>query len=74
MSWRLCDSSAIGATLAFRGTGDVTADLEAAGFAPVGIWGGWHRQPMTTASRLMVFHARRPEEGTCGTVNRRIPG
>ncbi len=55
------------ATLAFRGVDGVTADLEAAGFEPVGIWGGWRRQPLTAASPLMVFHARRPEDPAPGT-------
>jgi SAM-dependent methyltransferase len=46
-------------TLSFRSRDEVAADLEAAGFEVLGIWGGWHRGPMKPADPLMIFEARR---------------
>jgi SAM-dependent methyltransferase len=45
--------------LYFRTAEEITADLTAAGFADVTIDGGWHGEPFTGKSRLMVFRAVR---------------
>ncbi|TDW14289.1 class I SAM-dependent methyltransferase [Kribbella kalugense] len=42
-------------TLYFRSAEEITADLDAAGFADVTVDGGWHGEP--AGSRLMVFRA-----------------
>jgi SAM-dependent methyltransferase len=46
-------------TLYFRSPADITADLEAAGFTNVTVHGGWHQEPATDDSRLLIFHATR---------------
>ncbi|WUJ71338.1 methyltransferase domain-containing protein [Kribbella soli] len=44
-------------TLHFRSPDDITADLHAAGFTDVTVHGGWHQEPLTNESRLLVFQA-----------------
>jgi SAM-dependent methyltransferase len=46
-------------TLYFRTTEDITADLERAGFRDVDVRGGWHNEPVTPSSRVLVFRAVR---------------
>ena len=45
--------------LRFRSRAEVTESLTAAGFFVEQVYGDWHRGPMTSASRIMVFIARR---------------
>lgn len=44
-------------TLYFRSPEVITADLAKAGFAGITVHGGWHGEPLTTDSRLLIFHA-----------------
>ncbi|TCC45579.1 class I SAM-dependent methyltransferase [Kribbella capetownensis] len=44
-------------TVYFRTAEEITAALEAAGFGAVTIQGGWHNEPATRDSRLLIFHA-----------------
>jgi hypothetical protein len=44
-------------TLYFRSPSAITSDLEAAGFVDIAVYGGWHQEPLTNESRLLVFHA-----------------
>jgi SAM-dependent methyltransferase len=43
--------------LYFRAAEDITADLEHAGFGDVYVRGGWHNEPVTPDSRVLVFRA-----------------
>jgi SAM-dependent methyltransferase len=43
--------------LYFRRADEITADLRAAGFSEVVIDGGWHGEPFTETSRLLVVRA-----------------
>ncbi|MGH3628676.1 MAG: class I SAM-dependent methyltransferase [Sciscionella sp.] len=55
---RLVWRSAVSATvLYFRTAEDITADLERAGFGDVAVYGGWHNEPATADSRVLVFCA-----------------
>jgi SAM-dependent methyltransferase len=45
--------------LRFRSRTELTESLIAAGFTIEHVYGDWHRGPMTSASRVMVFIARR---------------
>jgi SAM-dependent methyltransferase len=45
--------------LRFRSRDELTASLRAAGFAVEHIYGDWERGPLTSASRVMAFVARR---------------
>lgn len=45
--------------LYFRGAEDIAADLEHAGFSDVDVRGGWHNEPVTDDSRVLVFRATR---------------
>lgn len=44
-------------TLYFRTAEEIRADLEGAGFGEIEVYAGWHRQPVTADSRLLVFRA-----------------
>lgn len=46
--------------LYFRTAEDITADLERTGFSDIDVRGGWHSDPPTADSGVLVFHARRP--------------
>ena len=46
-------------TLYFRSADAIAVDLKAAGFVDIVVRGGWHEQPLTDDSRLLVFHATR---------------
>lgn len=45
--------------LYFRTAEDITADLERAGFGDIDVRGGWHDEPVTADSRVLVFRATR---------------
>jgi SAM-dependent methyltransferase len=45
--------------LRFRSQGELSASLAAAGFTVEHVYGSWDRGPVTSASRVMVFVARR---------------
>jgi hypothetical protein len=45
--------------LYFRTADEIGRDLERAGFVDLEVSGGWHGEPVTDASRLLVFRARR---------------
>lgn len=45
--------------LRFRTQAEITASLQAAGFTVEHVYGSWDRSPMTSASRPMIFVARR---------------
>jgi SAM-dependent methyltransferase len=44
-------------TLYFRSPEAITADLSQAGFTDITTHAGWHQEPLTQDSRLLVFHA-----------------
>ena len=44
-------------TLYFRSPEAITADLRMAGFDGITVQGGWHGEPLTADSRLLVFRA-----------------
>jgi SAM-dependent methyltransferase len=43
--------------LYFRTVADIASDLERAGFRDIDVRGGWHNEPVTTDSRVLVFRA-----------------
>lgn len=45
--------------LYFRTAGEITADLRSAGFTAVTVSGGWHGEPVTDASGILVVRAER---------------
>jgi hypothetical protein len=45
--------------LCFRSRAEITRSLNAAGFAVAQVYGDWHRGPLTSTSRVMVFVACR---------------
>ena len=49
----------VSSELRFRSADELTASLAAAGFAVESVYGDWARGPVTPASRLLVFVARR---------------
>jgi SAM-dependent methyltransferase len=49
----------VGSELRFRTLAELTNSLANAGFTVEHVYGGWHREPFTSASRVMVFVARR---------------
>lgn len=57
--WRVWRSGRTTTTLYFRSAEDITADLERAGFSCVDVRGGWHNEPVTAESRVLVFRATR---------------
>ncbi|MER7248963.1 methyltransferase domain-containing protein [Kribbella sp. NPDC000426] len=44
-------------TLHFRSPEAISTDLSEAGFTDITVSGGWHQEPVTDESRLLVFHA-----------------
>lgn len=45
--------------LYFRSADDITADLQRAGFGDIVVRGGWHNEPVSAASHVLVFRATR---------------
>ncbi len=58
--WLVWCSARTTTVLYFRTAEDITADLERAGFSDIGVRGGWHNEPVTADSRLLVFRATSP--------------
>ena len=46
--------------LFFRSAGEITTDLERAGFVDIQVRGGWRGEPVTDQSPALVFQARQP--------------
>ncbi|MEQ7127224.1 class I SAM-dependent methyltransferase [Actinopolymorpha sp. B11F2] len=57
--WLVWRSTRTTTVLYFRTAEDITADLERAGFSDVDVRGGWHNEPVTAESRVLVFRATR---------------
>lgn len=57
--WLVWCSTRTTTVLYFRTAEDITADLERAGFSDVDVRGGWHNEPVTADSRVLVFRATR---------------
>ncbi|WP_020575917.1 class I SAM-dependent methyltransferase [Actinopolymorpha alba] len=57
--WLVWRSARTTTALYFRTAEDITADLERAGFSDVDVRGGWHNEPVTADSRVLVFRAHR---------------
>lgn len=51
----------IDSTLRFRTAQEIRKSLEQAGFQIKHVYGGWHHEPLSSQSRIMVFVAQRPE-------------
>lgn len=45
--------------LYFRTAEEITSDLQHAGFKDVDVRGGWHSEPVTDESRVLIFRARK---------------
>jgi ubiquinone/menaquinone biosynthesis C-methylase UbiE len=57
--WLVWCSTRTTTVLYFRTAEDIIADLERAGFSDVDVRGGWHNEPVTADSRVLVFRATR---------------
>lgn len=54
LAWRSARSETV---LYFRTAPDFSSDLAFAGFDQVDVYGGWHDEPVTAGSRVLVFRA-----------------
>jgi len=57
--WRVWRSTRTTTVLYFPTAVGITADLERAGFSEIDVCGGWHNEPVTVDSRVLVFRATR---------------
>lgn len=53
------DTRVFESILYFRAADDIRSDLEAAGFHDVRIEGGWHGEPVTNSTSILLFRARK---------------